>query len=107
MKRTITGLWWTITLQRWCGDIFAWKRAGMSQQGIADRLNRGGVPSPAAYKKGCGSNYRARFQTKKEMLWSAVAGILANECYTGTLIQGRSTTPNYKVKKTVVKRQED
>lgn len=90
-------------------DIFAWKRAGMSQQGIADRLNRGGVPSPAAYKKGCGSNYRARFQTKKEMLWSAVAvaRILANECYTGTLIQGRSTTPNYKVKKTVVKREED
>ncbi|MCX4325345.1 MAG: recombinase family protein, partial [Lachnospiraceae bacterium] len=29
-------------------DIFAWKRAGMSQQGIADRLNREGVLCPAA-----------------------------------------------------------
>lgn len=90
-------------------DIFAWKRAGMSQQGIADRLNRSGVLSPASYKKSCGSNYRPNFQTKKEMLWSAVAvtRILTNECYTGTLIQGRFTTPNYKVKKTVVKGAEE
>lgn len=90
-------------------DIFAWKRSGMSQQGIADRLNRSGVLSPAAYKKSCGSNYRAKFQTKKEMQWSAVAvaRILTNECYTGTLVQGRFTTPNYKVKKTVVKAEEE
>ena len=90
-------------------DIFAWKRAGMSQQGIADWLNQRGVPSPAAYKKSCGSNYRAKFQTKKVMLWSAVAvtRILTNACYTGTLIQGKTTTPNYKVKKTVVKQEEE
>ena len=81
----------------------------MSQQGIADRLNQRGIPSPAAYKKSCGSNYRAKFQTKKVMLWSAVAvtRILTNECYTGTLIQGKTITPNYKVKKTVVKQEEE
>ena len=90
-------------------DIYAWKRAGMSQQGIADRLNRTGVLCPAAYKKSCGSRYRVKFQTGKEMRWSAVAvsRILSNECYTGTLVQGKSTTPNYKVKKAVLKDEAD
>ena len=90
-------------------DIFAWKRAGMSQQGIADRLNREGVLCPAAYKESCGSRYRAKFRTRKEMRWSAVAvsRILSNECYTGTLVQGKSSTPNYKVKKAVVKDKAD
>jgi len=90
-------------------NIFSWKIAGMSQQGIADRLNDMGVLSPAEYKKSCGSNYRAKFQTKSKASWSAVAvtRILTNENYTGTLIQGKYTTPNYKVKKTVVKNEED
>ncbi len=90
-------------------DIFAWKRAGMSQQGIADRLNRTGVLCPAAYKESCGSRYRAKFRTGKAMRWSAVAvsRILSNECYTGTLVQGKSTTPNYKVKKAVLKDEAD
>lgn len=90
-------------------NIFLWKIGGMSQQGIADKLNQTGVLSPAEYKKSCGSKYRAKFQRKKKTLWSAVAvaRILANEAYTGTLIQGRFTTPNYKVKKTVVKSKEE
>lgn len=90
-------------------DIYKWKIAGMSQQKIADRLNDMGVLSPAEYKKSCGIRYSANLQTKKKALWSAVAvtRILANEGYTGTLVQGRVTTPNYKVKKTVVKPSED
>ena len=89
--------------------IFIWKIEGMSQQGIADRLNDMGILSPAEYKKSCGSNYRAKFQTKSKASWSAVAvtRILTNENYTGTLIQGKYTTPNYKVKKTVVKSEDD
>lgn len=89
--------------------IFIWKIEGMSQQGIADRLNNMGILSPAEYKKSCGSNYRAKFQTKSKASWSAVAvtRILTNENYTGTLIQGKYTTPNYKVKKTVVKSEDD
>lgn len=89
--------------------IFMWKIEGMSQQGIADRLNNMGILSPAEYKKSCGSNYRAKFQTKSKASWSAVAvtRILTNENYTGTLIQGKYTTPNYKVKKTVVKGKDD
>ncbi len=89
--------------------IFIWKIEGMSQQGIADRLNNMGILSPAEYKKSCGSNYRAKFQTKSKASWSAVAvtRILTNENYTGTLVQGKYTTPNYKVKKTVVKSEDD
>ena len=82
-------------------DIFAWKIAGMSQQAIADRLNDRGILSPAEYKKSCGSRYRAKFQKKEKALWSAVAvtRILKNEVYLGNLVQGKVTTPNYKVKK--------
>lgn len=86
-------------------DIYVWKIAGMSQQKIADKLNDMGVLSPAEYKRSCGINYKAKFQTKSKALWSAVAvtRILTNEGYTGTLIQGKYTTPNYKVKKTIEK----
>jgi len=90
-------------------DIYQWKISGMSQQRIADKLNDMGVLSPAEYKKSCGIKYSANLQTKKQAIWSAVAitRILTNECYTGTLIQGKVTTPNYKVKKTVIKDEED
>lgn len=49
-------------------NIFLWKISGMSQQGIADKLNQMGVLSPAEYKKSCGSKYRAKFQRKKRTL---------------------------------------
>lgn len=90
-------------------DIYQWKILGMSQQRIADKLNDMGVLSPAEYKKSCGIKYSANLQTKKQAIWSAVAitRILTNESYTGTLIQGKVTTPNYKVKKTVIKDEED
>ena len=90
-------------------DIYQWKISGMSQQRIADKLNDMGVLSPAEYKKSCGIKYSANLQTKKQAIWSAVAitRILTNESYTGTLIQGKVTTPNYKVKKTVIKDEED
>ena len=86
-------------------NIYRWKLGGLSQQAIADRLNAQGILSPAEYKKSCGSKYRASFQTSKKALWNPVSvnRILKNEVYTGCLIQGKVTTPNYKVKKTVVK----
>lgn len=86
-------------------NIYRWKLGGLSQQAIADRLNAQGILSPAEYKKSCGSKYRATFQTSKKALWNPVSvnRILKNEVYTGCLIQGKVTTPNYKVKKTVVK----
>ena len=81
-------------------EIFAMKMEGMSQQAIADELNRLGVLSPAEYKKEQGSGYKTVFQTHSRAKWTAVAVLrgLTNEVYMGTLIQGKESTPNYKVR---------
>lgn len=81
-------------------EIFAMKMEGMSQQAIADELNRLGVFSPAEYKKEQGSGYKTVFQTHSRAKWTAVAvlRVLTNEVYMGTLIQGKESTPNYKVR---------
>lgn len=81
-------------------EIFAMKMEGMSQQAIADELNRLGVLSPAEYKKEQGSGYKTVFQTHNRAKWTAVAvlRVLTNEVYMGTLIQGKESTPNYKVR---------
>lgn len=86
-------------------SIFAWKIGGMSQQGIADRLNELGIPSPSEYKKQKGSKYRTAFQSSIRASWTpvAVCRILKNELYIGVLTQGITTTPNYKVKRRVTK----
>ena len=81
-------------------SIFNWKQEGDNAQQIADRLNAAGVLSPLEYKKKCGQKYRTSFKTKNVAEWSAVAilRILKNPVYTGVLEQGKTTTPNYKVK---------
>lgn len=81
-------------------EIFAMKMEGMSQQAIADELNRLGVLSPAEYKKEQGSGYKTVFQTHSRAKWTAgaVLRVLTNEVYMGTLIQGKESTPNYKVR---------
>lgn len=81
-------------------EIFAMKMEGMSQQAIADELNRLGVLSPAEYKKEQGSGYKTVFQTHSRAKWTAVAvlRVLTNEVYMGTLIQGKESTTNYKVR---------
>ena len=90
-------------------DIFRMKLHGMSQDAIAGRLNETGVLSPMEYKNASGSNYRTGFKTGERALWSSVTvrRILENECYIGNLVQGRQTTPNHKVKKSVVKPEKD
>ena len=86
-------------------NIFNWKQEGWNAQQIANHLNKLHVPSPMEYKKKCGQNYRTSFKTKATAEWSAVAvlRILKNPVYIGVLEQGKSTTPNYKVKTRVVK----
>lgn len=81
-------------------EIFGMKMNGMSQQAIADELNSLGILSPAEYKKEQGSGYKTVFQTHSKAKWTAMAvmRILTNEIYVGTLIQGKESTPNYKVK---------
>ena len=86
-------------------DIFCWKLEGASQQRIADRLNERGELSPMEYKRFCGLQYQSGFRVNPKAKWTAVAigRILRNEFYLGTMVQGKRTTPNHKVKKTIVK----
>lgn len=81
-------------------SIFRMKIDGFSPAQIADRLNQDGVLSPYEYKRHCGSRYQSGFRKQARTVWSPVAiyRILKNEMYTGTLVQGKTTTPNHKVK---------
>lgn len=90
-------------------DIFRMKLHGLSQDAIANKLNEAGIPSPMEYKSETGSNYRTSFKTSEKAVWSSVTvrRILENELYIGNLVQGRQTTPNHKVKKTVLKPEGD
>ena len=89
--------------------IFAWKREGMSNQAIAQRLNDLGVLSPMEYKKSLGVNYTSGFRKNITAKWSSVAvkRILTNEVYTGVMVQGKQEKVNYKVKKTIAKPKEE
>ena len=84
-------------------DIFYMKLCGMSQQAIADKLNADGILSPIQYKKSIGVGFNSSFQKSLKPKWSynAVLRILKNEVYTGTVVQGKCTTPNYKIKKRI------
>lgn len=84
-------------------QIFTLRYMGISAYTIAEKLNLLNVPSPAEYKKLSGSNFKANAQKRHIARWSAkaVIRILKNPFYAGTLIQGKRTTINYKVKKVV------
>lgn len=90
-------------------DIFKWKLQGISQQRIANRLNEMGILSPMEYKRSCGLNYKSGFQTNPQGKWTAVSvgRIFRNEFYIGTLVQGKRSTPNHKIRTQVLKPQED
>lgn len=90
-------------------DIFSMKLCGMSQQAIADKLNADGILSPIQYKKSIGVGLNSSFQKSVKPKWSynAVLRILKNEVYTGTVVQGKCTTPNYKIKKRIHKDETD
>jgi DNA invertase Pin-like site-specific DNA recombinase len=89
-------------------SIFRLKIEGMSQQKIAEWLDEIGEPSPAEYKKR-DTKYKAQFQTHTRASWSAVAigRILKNPAYIGVLVQGKQTTPSYKVKRRVDKPEDE
>lgn len=84
-------------------DIFRMKIHGMSQDAIARYLNQHGVLSPMEYKNSIGIHYKTPFKMKEMSEWGSVTvrRILENEVYVGNLIQGKTTTPNYKVKRAI------
>ncbi len=90
-------------------SIFSMKMDGFSPAQIADKLNKDGVPSPYEYKRQSGSKYQSGFKKQIKTDWGAKAiyRILKNEMYTGTLVQGKTTTPNHKIKSRTTKDEAD
>ena len=90
--------------------IFQLRIEGKSNAVIADILNQEGIPCPYEYKRHSpdSRNFASGFHGNGEASWSfnAINRILTNEIYLGTMVQGKSTRPNYKIKKTVVIDQE-
>lgn len=81
-------------------DIFRLKLDGNSAARIAAILNERGVLSPLEYKKDKGIPHPSgNYADVEDAKWSAhtIIRILCDEIYTGTLIQGKSSTPNYKL----------
>ena len=90
-------------------DIFRMKIEGNSSARIAATLNERGVLSPLEYKKDRGLPHpKGGYADRNGAKWSAstIIRILGDETYTGTLIQGKSGTPTYKLKE-LVQRPED
>ena len=76
---------------------------GEGYRHIVQKLNGEGIVSPTAYKRQQGSKYTNcnADSSNARGLWtqSTVARILANEMYTGTLVQGKSHHISYKNKR--------
>lgn len=90
-------------------DIFKWTVEGVSPERIAERLNEHGILSPMEYKLSKGIAVNSPFKKSSKALWShvAVRRILKNEMYTGTMVQGKYTTPNYKTKRLICKKESE
>ncbi len=85
--------------------IFRWKLDGMSNSGIAKKLNSLGIPAPADYKRSLGIHYKSGFQKNLYSGWSpaAVGRILSNPLCKGLVVQGKQERINHKIKKMVAK----
>lgn len=82
-------------------DIFRMRLDGHSALHIAEELNRMGILSPLAYKRNNDMPHaKGGYTDKKDCKWSAttIIRILQDETYTGTLVQGKQTTPHFKLK---------
>jgi len=91
-------------------DIFRMKTDGMSALKISETLNKFGVLSPIEYKKDRGLPHpKGGYADKDGAKWSphTVIRILQDETYTGTLVQGRQGTFNYKIKEVISRPQSE
>jgi DNA invertase Pin-like site-specific DNA recombinase len=87
-------------------DIFRMKLEGQSALKISETLNSLGILSPLAYKKSRGLPHAKNgYCNHDSAKWSPIAiiRILNDETYTGTLIQGRQSTVNYKIRDLIIK----
>lgn len=91
-------------------NIFNWYvNEGMSISGIVRHLNELGILSPIAYKHSKGLNHQVPRIDLYNGDWSdrTVGVILSNRQYLGTMVQGKQEVISYKVKKKVIKNEDD
>lgn len=91
-------------------DIFRKRLDGLSAYHIAEELNKAGILSPLAYKRSEGLPYaKGGYADTEDCKWSAttILRILSDEIYTGTMVQGKQTTPHFKLKERELKPSED
>ncbi|MCB5890123.1 recombinase family protein [Mediterraneibacter faecis] len=82
-------------------DIYHMKMQGYSLTDISEELNRRGILTPLRYKQVyLKQKLKTGFRLTEKPVWmpTMVRRILLDERYTGVLIQGKTTTPNHKVK---------
>lgn len=81
-------------------QVFRRKLEGYNSQRIAEELNELGALPPAEYKRSQGFNYDCGYRTGNHPKWEVVSvnRILTNEMYTGTMVQGKNSKINYKIK---------
>ncbi len=84
-------------------SIFRLYLQGNNAYKIAEKLNKKNILTPMDYKKENGSMFYTGFKKNLKSQWTHmhVLRILRNPIYIGTLVQGKETTFNYKVKKKV------
>ncbi len=84
-------------------SIFKLYLQGNNAYKIAEKLNKKNILTPMDYKKESGSAFYTGFKKNLKSQWTHmnILRILGNPVYAGTLVQGKETTPNYKVKKKV------
>lgn len=88
-------------------DIFRMYLKGSSAYKIADTLNQKDIPTPMDYKRENGVSFYTGFKKNMRSEWThvTVLRILSNPVYVGVMVQGKDTTPNYKVKKRIRREQ--
>lgn len=84
-------------------SIFRFYLQGSSAYKIAEKLNKENILTPMDYKKEKGSTFYTGFKKNLQGEWTHmhILRILRNPIYIGTLVQGKESTPNYKVKKKI------
>lgn len=75
-------------------------KEGLGVTEIAKRLNAQGIDPPSIYKKKRGSKYKCGKQIPTTNYWSpdTVNSILSDEKYTGTMVQHKVMTKNFKAR---------
>lgn len=83
--------------------IFNMFLKGKSTAQIAKSLNEENILSPFEYKKLKGAEISPHLCKQEKSLWhgATISKILRNEVYVGTLVQGKSRHPNFRVKKAI------